>query len=205
MDADWVAEAPRYPGGKILVVNFPGVDVGSTIEFEIVRQKKGRLFFSMHDALLTYGDPYDLGPGIFRYREPLVFKRTVVNVPKGLELKVVKADAGIGFGRGLIRDSENVIEETVRPSGADDCLRIYGKKGSAGSAGRRSAPLAQFYTCRAAFRSGSGIRGETGRVRASGQSSGLMTRSAGRSNPLSGTRRSKRIGWWPFAILSPRT
>ncbi len=71
----------------------------------------------MHKALLTDGDPYDLGPGIFCYREPLVFKRSVVKVPKGLELKVLKADAGIGFGRGLIRDSENVIEETVRRQG----------------------------------------------------------------------------------------
>lgn len=38
MDADWSASAKRYTGGKILVANLPGVDIGSTIEvtFEIV-------------------------------------------------------------------------------------------------------------------------------------------------------------------------
>ena len=38
MDAEWSASAKRYTGGKILVANLPGVDIGSTIEveFEIV-------------------------------------------------------------------------------------------------------------------------------------------------------------------------
>lgn len=31
MDASWVSSAPRYPGGKELVVNLPGVEVGSVI------------------------------------------------------------------------------------------------------------------------------------------------------------------------------
>ena len=34
MDADWSASAKRYTGGKILVANLPGVDIGSTIEVE---------------------------------------------------------------------------------------------------------------------------------------------------------------------------
>lgn len=34
MDADWNATAPRYTGGKVLVANLPGVEIGSTIEVE---------------------------------------------------------------------------------------------------------------------------------------------------------------------------
>ena len=34
MDAGWNASAKRYTGGKILVANLPGVDIGSTIEVE---------------------------------------------------------------------------------------------------------------------------------------------------------------------------
>ena len=34
MDEAWNASAKRYTGGKILVANLPGVDIGSTIEVE---------------------------------------------------------------------------------------------------------------------------------------------------------------------------
>ena len=35
MDASWCASAPRYPAEKILVINLPGVEVGSIIEYEV--------------------------------------------------------------------------------------------------------------------------------------------------------------------------
>ena len=35
MDEAWNASAKRYTGGKILVANLPGVDIGSTIEVEL--------------------------------------------------------------------------------------------------------------------------------------------------------------------------
>ena len=35
MDAAWNASAKRYTGGKTLVANLPGVDIGSTIEVEL--------------------------------------------------------------------------------------------------------------------------------------------------------------------------
>lgn len=41
MDADWSASAKRYTGGKILVANLPGVDIGSTIEVEFEIVMKG--------------------------------------------------------------------------------------------------------------------------------------------------------------------
>ncbi len=46
MDAAWNASARRYTGGKILVANLPGVDIGSTIEVEFEISTKGRAFLS---------------------------------------------------------------------------------------------------------------------------------------------------------------
>lgn len=37
MDCEWAASAPRYPASKILVVNLPSVEIGSTIAFTTVR------------------------------------------------------------------------------------------------------------------------------------------------------------------------
>ncbi len=57
MDAGWNASARRYTGGKILVANLPGVDIGSTIEVEFEISTKGRAFlagfesFQLPDAL----------------------------------------------------------------------------------------------------------------------------------------------------------
>ncbi len=45
MDAPWVGSAPRYPAGRVLVANLPGVRVGSTIE-TVVRRRRQRPFFS---------------------------------------------------------------------------------------------------------------------------------------------------------------
>ncbi len=46
MDAEWVAEAPRYPAGKTMVVSFPGVESGSIIDFSYTKSKKDIPFFS---------------------------------------------------------------------------------------------------------------------------------------------------------------
>ena len=37
MDCGWAASAPRYPASKILVVNLPGVEIGSVISYVTVR------------------------------------------------------------------------------------------------------------------------------------------------------------------------
>ncbi|MCK5852637.1 DUF3857 domain-containing protein [bacterium] len=47
MDATWVASAPRYPPGKILVASLPDVDIGSIIQYEIKRTYKKHPFFAM--------------------------------------------------------------------------------------------------------------------------------------------------------------
>jgi hypothetical protein len=46
MDAGWNASANRYTGGKILVANLPGVDIGSTIEVEYQVTTKNKPFLS---------------------------------------------------------------------------------------------------------------------------------------------------------------
>ncbi len=46
MDAEWVSSAPRYPAGKTLVANLPGVAIGSIIEYKVKRTWKDRYFFS---------------------------------------------------------------------------------------------------------------------------------------------------------------
>ncbi|MCQ2403322.1 MAG: DUF3857 domain-containing protein [Lentisphaeria bacterium] len=51
MDAPWAASAPRYPAGKILVVNLPGIDIGSQVELQIQRTCKNRSFFSCAKTL----------------------------------------------------------------------------------------------------------------------------------------------------------
>lgn len=50
MDASWVAAAPRYPGGKTLVVSLPGVEVGSTIEYAVRETQKDQPLFSGSSA-----------------------------------------------------------------------------------------------------------------------------------------------------------
>jgi transglutaminase-like putative cysteine protease len=50
MDADWSASAKRYTGGKILVANLPGVDIGSTIEVEYEVKSKNKPFISGFEA-----------------------------------------------------------------------------------------------------------------------------------------------------------
>ncbi|HEY2342753.1 MAG TPA: DUF3857 domain-containing protein, partial [Chthoniobacteraceae bacterium] len=46
MDAAWNASAKRYTGGKTLVANLPGVDIGSTIEVEFEIASKGKQFIA---------------------------------------------------------------------------------------------------------------------------------------------------------------
>ncbi len=56
LDAPWVASAPRYPAEKLLVLNLPGVQVGSLVELQIRRTYRNRPFFSF-SACLRGADP----------------------------------------------------------------------------------------------------------------------------------------------------
>lgn len=50
MDASWVAGAPRYPAGKILVASLPGVEVGSIIHYKVTITNSGKPFFSLRET-----------------------------------------------------------------------------------------------------------------------------------------------------------
>jgi transglutaminase-like putative cysteine protease len=58
MDASWVAAAPRYPAGKILVASLPGVEAGSVIEHTVERELFNRPLLSVR-ALFASFDPVE--------------------------------------------------------------------------------------------------------------------------------------------------
>jgi transglutaminase-like putative cysteine protease len=70
MDEAWNASAKRYTGGKILVANLPGVDIGSTIEVEL--------------EVTSHGKPYVSGFESFEMPDALDKKSFVLTAPAGL-------------------------------------------------------------------------------------------------------------------------
>ena len=46
MDAPWNGAAPRYPGGKILIVSFPGVKPGSEVEYTLEKVRRNHPLFA---------------------------------------------------------------------------------------------------------------------------------------------------------------
>jgi transglutaminase-like putative cysteine protease len=78
MDAEWAGEAPRYPAEKILVANLPGVEVGSVIEYRIVRISRGLPFFSAAEY--------------FADSNPIVSKTVRIETPYNLDLKINSTD-----------------------------------------------------------------------------------------------------------------
>ena len=54
MDAPWVGSAPRYPGGKILVVSLPQLEIGSIIEYSYTDTFRDRPFFADYAPFRSY-------------------------------------------------------------------------------------------------------------------------------------------------------
>jgi transglutaminase-like putative cysteine protease len=91
MDAGWNASAKRYTGGKILVANLPGVDLGCTIEVEYELTSKGKPFISGFEPFQTFDD---LEKKQFRLTVPAgVNVQTVVTGPTGI-VHAISAEAG---------------------------------------------------------------------------------------------------------------
>ncbi len=78
MDEGWVGGAPRYPAGKTMVVNLPGVRVGSIIEYEVQSTTKNLTPFAML--------------AVFQEQDPIMKKTVKVNSAIKLE---PKADDGL--------------------------------------------------------------------------------------------------------------
>ena len=72
MDADWSASAKRYTGGKILVANLPGVDIGSTIEVEY--------------EIVMKNVPYVAGFEPFQLPDSLDKKSFTLSAPAGIPI-----------------------------------------------------------------------------------------------------------------------
>jgi transglutaminase-like putative cysteine protease len=82
MDAGWNAAAKRYTGGKILVANLPGVDIGSTIEVEF--------------EITTKGKPFLSGLESFQLPDDMAKKSFVLTAPAGVRIqKWVSGEAGL--------------------------------------------------------------------------------------------------------------
>ena len=112
MDAGWNASAPRYSGGKLLVANFPGVEIGSTIEIEYVITSHDRPFLSSFIP--------------FQATNELAQKTAVVRAPASLPLHTwLTGQAGIVSERKSTaagRQSAEWHAENVRPLPAEVLL-----------------------------------------------------------------------------------
>jgi hypothetical protein len=103
MDAGWNASAKRYTGGKILVANLPGVDLGSTIEVEF--------------EVTTHGKPFLSGFEPFQLFDDLEQKSFHLNAPAGVPIHrlltgqpglVTEQSAGAGSEQRFDWESHNV-------------------------------------------------------------------------------------------------
>ena len=105
MDATWSGEAPRYPPGKTLVMNLPGVEIGSTIYYKITHRKTNRPFFSINGAYFAQENQYmpmkkeknNLSAnGIFRTHEPILKKQLTIRTPRHIKMSIIQSNCGIG-------------------------------------------------------------------------------------------------------------
>ncbi len=92
MDADWSASAKRYTGGKVLVANLPGVDIGSTIEVEFEMVMKGKPFIGGFEPFQL---PDDLTQKSFQLVAPAGLKIEKM-VAGGIPLNVASPASGKG-------------------------------------------------------------------------------------------------------------
>jgi transglutaminase-like putative cysteine protease len=87
MDAGWNASANRYTGGKILVANLPGVDIGSTIEVELEITSRNRPFLSGFES--------------FQLPDALDHKSFELTVPAKLRVQKI-----FGNAAGLVTETD---------------------------------------------------------------------------------------------------
>ncbi|QSH40827.1 DUF3857 domain-containing protein [Lentisphaerota bacterium ZTH] len=92
MDQSWTGSAPRYPGGKILVLNLPGVKVGSEIEYDVVIENS-----SVPLAGIMC---------LFKEYDPILSKKISITAPEKLALKFSKTpdvvESSVNRAKGLV-------------------------------------------------------------------------------------------------------
>jgi transglutaminase-like putative cysteine protease len=107
MDQPWAASAPRYPAGRRLVASLPGVDVGSLIEYRVVRTCSGRPFFAARAYL--------------RGTDPIARKTVRVIAPRSLRLTVLREGLQ-GVEERRFREGDSLVYEW-RTSGQERVRR----------------------------------------------------------------------------------
>ena len=80
MDQPWVAAAPRYSAGKVLVVNFPGLEVGSVVDYTVRRRVFGAPF---HAYTKRFGgfDDIDRQVLMIQPKDGVTFERSSFTQP----------------------------------------------------------------------------------------------------------------------------
>ena len=80
MDAAWNASAKRYTGGKVLVANLPGVEIGSILDVEFEIAMTNKCFFDGFEA--------------FQLPDELVGKSFLLTLPENLKLQTLTSGSG---------------------------------------------------------------------------------------------------------------
>ena len=104
MDAPWTGSAPRYPSEKILILNLPGVEIGSIVEIQTTFQAKNRPFFS----------------DIAQFRQINTIEKSTykISVPKDVDLKITRKNLS-GISENKTISSKHVTYEwTVKNQSA---------------------------------------------------------------------------------------
>jgi transglutaminase-like putative cysteine protease len=74
MDAAWAGAAPRYPAGKVLVANLPGVKPGAVIRYTLKRTYRDRPFFADVRVFADY--------------QPVLEQRYTLETPPKINLEI---------------------------------------------------------------------------------------------------------------------
>jgi transglutaminase-like putative cysteine protease len=97
MDQGWNPSAKRYTGGKTLVANLPGVDIGSTIEVELEITSKGKPFINGFES--------------FQLPDAMDDKTFVLTAPAKLNIQT------------LVNPASGLVKETDRHKDGQQILR----------------------------------------------------------------------------------
>jgi hypothetical protein len=81
MDQGWIGSAPRYPAGKILVVNLPGIQPGSFIEYELTVKSQKQPFIDI--------------VSVFEGKSPVISNELKLTYPKRISFKTAPVDDSI--------------------------------------------------------------------------------------------------------------
>jgi transglutaminase-like putative cysteine protease len=102
MDAQWASDAPRYPAEKTMVVNLPGVKVGSLIDYQVSCTYSNVPFFSTEEY--------------FADDNPVVSKTVRVEMPYKTDLKISDSNPATVRRRTAHKINQIVHEWTSQTS-----------------------------------------------------------------------------------------